>query len=55
MNLVVDNTVEVTGNEKNDIGMVVSSCNSYDVPLFSFIIYEVFLIYFFFCRLFEES
>lgn len=24
MNLVVDNTVEVNGNEKNDIGMVVS-------------------------------
>lgn len=25
MNLVVDNTVEVNGNEKTDIGMVVSS------------------------------
>lgn len=25
MNLVIDNTVEVNGNEKNDIGMVVSS------------------------------
>lgn len=25
MNLVVDNTVEVNGNEQNDIGMVVSS------------------------------
>jgi len=25
MNLVVDNTVEVNGNEKNDIGMVVSN------------------------------
>lgn len=24
MNLVIDNTVEVNGNEKNDIGMVVS-------------------------------
>jgi len=24
MNLVVDNTVEVNGNDKNDIGMVVS-------------------------------
>ena len=24
MNLVVDNTVEVNGNERNDIGMVVS-------------------------------
>jgi small nuclear ribonucleoprotein G len=24
MNLVVDNTAEVNGNEKNDIGMVVS-------------------------------
>lgn len=24
MNLVVDNTVEVNGNEKNEIGMVVS-------------------------------
>lgn len=23
MNLVIDNTVEVNGNEKNDIGMVV--------------------------------
>ncbi|KAJ0026192.1 hypothetical protein Pint_06786 [Pistacia integerrima] len=26
MNLVVDNTVEVNGNEKTDIGMVVSLC-----------------------------
>lgn len=26
MNLVVDNTVEVNGNDKNDIGMVVSNC-----------------------------
>lgn len=26
MNLVIDNTVEVNGNEKNDIGMVVSNC-----------------------------
>lgn len=25
MNLVVDNTVEVNGNEKNDIGIVVGS------------------------------
>jgi hypothetical protein len=25
MNLVVDNTVEVNGNERNDIGMVVSN------------------------------
>lgn len=25
MNLVIDNTVEVNGNEKNDIGMVVGS------------------------------
>jgi small nuclear ribonucleoprotein G len=25
MNLVIDNTVEVNGNEKNEIGMVVSS------------------------------
>jgi small nuclear ribonucleoprotein G len=24
MNLVIDNTVEVNGNEKNEIGMVVS-------------------------------
>lgn len=24
MNLVIDNTVEVNGNERNDIGMVVS-------------------------------
>ena len=35
MNLVVDNTVEVNGNEKTDIGMVVgplalsSSCSSF--------------------------
>ncbi|KAH1258803.1 putative small nuclear ribonucleoprotein G [Glycine max] len=28
MNLVVDNTVEVNGNEKNDIGMVVIRGNS---------------------------
>lgn len=28
MNLVVDNTVEVNGNEKTDIGMVVSIMNS---------------------------
>ncbi|KAB1214406.1 putative small nuclear ribonucleoprotein G [Morella rubra] len=28
MNLVVDNTVEVNGNEKNDIGMVVLRGNS---------------------------
>nr|XP_019710680.1 probable small nuclear ribonucleoprotein G isoform X1 [Elaeis guineensis] len=28
MNLVVDNTVEVIGNEKNDIGMVVIRGNS---------------------------
>jgi hypothetical protein len=26
MNLAVDNTVEVNGNERNDIGMVVSNC-----------------------------
>lgn len=26
MNLVVDNTVEVNGNEKTDIGMVVRLC-----------------------------
>lgn len=26
MNLVVDNTVEVNGNEKTDIGMVVGRC-----------------------------
>ncbi|KAJ0024093.1 hypothetical protein Pint_06769 [Pistacia integerrima] len=26
MNLVVDNTVEVNGNEKTDIGMVMSLC-----------------------------
>ena len=31
MNLVVDNTVEVNGNEKNDIGMVVGSCSSYSL------------------------
>lgn len=30
MNLVVDNTVEVNGNEKNDIGMVVGSSSSND-------------------------
>ncbi|XP_072989376.1 probable small nuclear ribonucleoprotein G [Typha latifolia] len=28
MNLVIDNTVEVNGNEKNDIGMVVIRGNS---------------------------
>ncbi|KAK8460806.1 hypothetical protein SEVIR_2G396200v4 [Setaria viridis] len=28
MNLVVDNTVEVNGNDKNDIGMVVIRGNS---------------------------
>ncbi|CAN6439210.1 unnamed protein product [Victoria cruziana] len=28
MNLVVDNTVEVNGNEKNEIGMVVIRGNS---------------------------
>ncbi|GAV57193.1 LSM domain-containing protein, partial [Cephalotus follicularis] len=28
MNLVVDNTVEVNGNERNDIGMVVIRGNS---------------------------
>ncbi|XP_018816211.1 probable small nuclear ribonucleoprotein G [Juglans regia] len=28
MNLVVDNTVEMNGNEKNDIGMVVIRGNS---------------------------
>ncbi|KAL6496327.1 hypothetical protein OROGR_029585 [Orobanche gracilis] len=28
MNLVIDNTVEVTGNEKTDIGMVVIRGNS---------------------------
>lgn len=32
MNLVVDNTVEVNSNEKNDIGMVVSS--SYNISLY---------------------
>ena len=26
MNLVIDDTVETNGNEKNDIGMVVSFC-----------------------------
>ncbi|KAG2638295.1 hypothetical protein PVAP13_2NG583700 [Panicum virgatum] len=29
MNLVVDNTVEVNGNDKNDIGMVVTSSAGY--------------------------
>ncbi|KAH0469921.1 hypothetical protein M5K25_001304 [Dendrobium thyrsiflorum] len=28
MNLVIDNTVDVSGNEKNDIGMVVIRGNS---------------------------
>ena len=31
MNLVVDNTVEMNGNEKNEIGMVVGSYSSYSL------------------------
>lgn len=34
MNLVVDNTVEVNGNEKTDIGMVVSLLISFFTPCF---------------------
>lgn len=29
MNLVIDNTVEVNGNDKNDIGMVVRTNSSF--------------------------
>jgi small nuclear ribonucleoprotein (snRNP)-like protein len=34
MNLVVDNTVEVNGDEKTDIGMVVSHRNPFSFPVY---------------------
>lgn len=42
MNLVVDNTIEVNGNEKNDIGMVVSPC-SLLFSQFVFLVYDYIL------------
>lgn len=43
MNLVIDNTVEVNGNEKNDIGMVVSSsCNDDSCLIVNPILFQIY-------------